>query len=126
MSVKARPVSKNLMKPRTKLPGEGGLKPLVCLDARVKNIEAKFDTLAVTMSNLTLIMKTSHISGGEGRPISNAQAAEAFKKGCLYCQKPDHGANKCLQNPKRNRSCIICCKKGHGPKICWKKQRYVP
>lgn len=99
---------------------------LVWLNARVKNIEARIDTLAGQLSELTLNLKKGSskriLDCGDDKLIE----IEVFENGCLFCKMPRHGANTCLNNPNRDTSCINCGKMRHGPEICWDKPWFVP
>lgn len=50
----------------------------------------------------------------------------AFDKTCSFRKKPGHGADRCVENPDRDRSCANCGRKAHGMDSCPSKQKAKP
>lgn len=94
------------------------IKLFVRPDARVQKMEAKIDTLADQLSSLTLILLKGHSQVPRNRFPAQVDGTEGAERMCSFCNKPGHGANRCLTNPNHDRRCNNCGKLDHGPETC--------
>lgn len=98
---------------------------MVCPDRRVVIMEAEIDTLADELSNAALILKKSDSKRPWNRIDAGLWGNLGLEKGCQYCIKPCHGANRCAKSSNQDRHFPNSEKMSYGPKKCWMRDKNI-
>ena len=100
----------------------GSKKVLNRPDARGSEIEAKVDSLATSLADLTLIMKKK-TPAPAAAAAARSPAGNDQNRVCSFCKELGHAANRCPKNPHRDAICERCGKMGHTVATCWTRPK---